>query len=306
MVAGSDRLTEILIPTLKFSIESMLSMHEDWHVDVYLILGYVLKPERKQLIIDALPQNIGLQIWEDASPIYYDVRQDSKLSVDTRALSRQHRFVIKDKYKYYDFFSCWEDDMRITGHHINHFLNVTKELEIISTEMKIKEEEDSEIQGPLSHHQTVNAIPGFIRVEVLQKEAKSQNKKDPIAIADGVRVNGEYCCSELSGTVPKSEKMILWETGIAALGVRKFPGSIGWIAMLPGSKLKFPEKISTYWSGNDGAYGKMSRPGGSGNYFANAAGIMLTRKQVDHLDSICPGKYLPPFSDRMWRGHRYV
>ena len=68
----------------------------------------------------------------------------------------------------------------------------------------------------------------------------------------------------------------------------------------------FPEKILTYWSGNDGAYGRMSRPGGSGNYFANAAGIMLTRKQVDHLDSICPGKYLPPFSDRMWRGHRYV
>lgn len=86
------------------------------------------------------------------------------------------------------------------------------------------------------------------------------------------------------------------------LGVRKFP-NVGWIAMLPGSKLPNSAKVPTYWSGADGVYGNMVRPGGSGNYFANAAGFMITRKQLDHLPEICPGGFLPPFVDNVWRGH---
>ena len=73
--------------------------------------------------------------------------------------------------------------------------------------------------------------------------------------------------------------------------------------MLPGSKLQGPQKISTYWSGSDGAFGDMSRPGGDGNYFANAAGFILTKKHFDHLTKACPGNFLPPFVDSMWRGH---
>jgi len=61
--------------------------------------------------------------------------------------------------------------------------------------------------------------------------------------------------------------------------------------------------IESYWSGMNGAYGDMKRPGPSGNYFANAAGIMLTRKQIYHLEEACKGGYLPPYTDGFWHGH---
>jgi len=61
--------------------------------------------------------------------------------------------------------------------------------------------------------------------------------------------------------------------------------------------------IESYWSGMNGAYGDMKRPGPSGNYFANAAGIMLSRKQIYHLEEACKGGYLPPYTDGFWHGH---
>jgi len=105
-IKGDDRLVNTLIPALRASVESMAS-EKSWHVDVFLVLGFTLKPERKKLIVDALPDWVGLEVWDDATPLYYDRGQNAKLELDTRALARQHRFVFKDKLEYYDFFSAW-------------------------------------------------------------------------------------------------------------------------------------------------------------------------------------------------------
>lgn len=91
---GSDRLAETLIPTLKSSVESFIekSTNVNWDIDVYLILGYVLKPERKQLIVDALPEGVGLEVWDDAIPLYYEKGEDKLIKSIPRALARQVSF----------------------------------------------------------------------------------------------------------------------------------------------------------------------------------------------------------------------
>eukprot|EP00814_Leptocylindrus_danicus_P010288 CAMPEP_0116032118 /NCGR_PEP_ID=MMETSP0321-20121206/17975_1 /TAXON_ID=163516 /ORGANISM="Leptocylindrus danicus var. danicus, Strain B650" /LENGTH=420 /DNA_ID=CAMNT_0003507485 /DNA_START=183 /DNA_END=1445 /DNA_ORIENTATION=+ len=302
---GEDRLKKVLIPTLQATIES-ITQNTDWHVDVYLILGFTLSDERRQLIVDALPDRVGLEIWNDACPLYYDKGNNEELVVNTRALARQHRFVIKDKLEYYDLFSCWEDDMKITSDHMQNFLQITNELnDLRSKAPEIRSEGDNSINGMLSTGQLLNAIPGFIRVEVLKEGAISQPElsMDPIEVDNSVRVNGEACCNGAH-----SEDLVLWETGIAALGVREFPGNeLGWMAILPGSHARQENKISTYWSGEDGAYGNMRRPGGEGKYFANPGGIIVTREQIEHIDQVCKdlkdGTYLPPFSGKFWHGN---
>lgn len=56
--------------------------------------------------------------------------------IETRdsGLARQHRFVIKDNLMHYDVFSVFEDDMRITGGHIHHYLTFSRELERLAEE----------------------------------------------------------------------------------------------------------------------------------------------------------------------------
>lgn len=131
---GFDRLQHVLLPPLIDSVKSMTS--HGWHVDVYLILGYKnLAPHRKQLIIDALPPGVGLEVWEDAIPLYYKnnfnkkrPRSDQAISNGDHALSRQHRFVLRDKLPYYDFFVAFEDDMRITADHVLEFLELSNDI----------------------------------------------------------------------------------------------------------------------------------------------------------------------------------
>lgn len=90
---GEDRLKELLIPVLQYNVESLLT-RKGWEVDVYLVLGFELKPERRKLIEDALPEGVGLEIWDNATPYSYDVRngkKDDHLTEITRALARQVR-----------------------------------------------------------------------------------------------------------------------------------------------------------------------------------------------------------------------
>lgn len=115
-IRGEDRLAELLVPVLQYSVESMLTQ-PGWEVDVYLVLGWSMKPERRKIIEDALPPGVGLEVWDDATPIGYDRHKkrnggrykarDEQLSEITRALARQHRYVIKDKLDEYDLFSVW-------------------------------------------------------------------------------------------------------------------------------------------------------------------------------------------------------
>ena len=110
---GRDRLGEVLLPQIVASVESMTS--RGWHVDVYLVLGYpTLAPIRRRMISDALPPTVGLEVWEDAIPLYYAKTynkkrpgSEQKLTMADHALSRQHRYVLRDKLPHYDFFVCF-------------------------------------------------------------------------------------------------------------------------------------------------------------------------------------------------------
>jgi len=130
---GFDRLKHVMLPPLVDSVTSMTS--RGWHVDVYLILGFKsLAPHRRQLITDALPPGVGLEVWEDAIPLYYKnsfnkrPKADQAVTNGDHALSRQHRFVLRDKLQYYDFFVGFEDDMRITAEHVLEFLELSNEI----------------------------------------------------------------------------------------------------------------------------------------------------------------------------------
>ena len=134
---GFDRLKHVMLPPLIDSVTSMTS--RGWHVDVYLILGYKsLAPDRKQLIIDALPPGVGLEVWEDAIPLYYTLesgisnnkqpKSDQAIGNGDIGLSRQHRYVLRDKLQYYDFFVAFEDDMRVTANHVLEFLELSNDI----------------------------------------------------------------------------------------------------------------------------------------------------------------------------------
>ena len=108
----NDRLQNMLIPVLKQTVESIIENKPGWQIDVYLILGYKLKPKRRKIVQDAIPNDygVGLEIWDRAIP-YYGAMNIDKPRDDIRelrtALARQHRYVIRDKYDHYDLFSCW-------------------------------------------------------------------------------------------------------------------------------------------------------------------------------------------------------
>jgi hypothetical protein len=79
---GYDRLFAKCAPSsaLLDSINSMTS--QGWQVDVYLILGYTLLPERRQIIQNAVPHNMGLEIWDNATPIFYANSFNKRPKVD--------------------------------------------------------------------------------------------------------------------------------------------------------------------------------------------------------------------------------
>mmetsp|Transcript_20472 Transcript_20472/g.31305 ORF Transcript_20472/g.31305 Transcript_20472/m.31305 type:complete len:506 (+) Transcript_20472:152-1669(+) len=305
-IAGEDRLSELIVPVLQHCVESMLTK-PGWEVDVYLVLGWSLKPERRKIIEDALPQRVGLEIWDDATPISYDVndgRRDDQLSEILRALARQHRFVIKDKLDEYDFFSVWEDDMLVSSDHISNFLELTEMFKKLAKEAP-KTSDPKAYHGELSETQLKRLIPGFVRVEVLLDPNQETFEAEGIEIDKNVSIDPSLCCGIppslklLSNppNKPEAEHLVMWETGIKGLGVREiYP--FGWFALQNGpTNLHLTEKIASYWSGEDGAFGDEMRPSaGDPKMFGQQGGYMLTRDQVIYLqEEACKGGFLPPY-----------
>jgi len=310
-VAGEDRLSELLVPVLQYCVESMLTQ-PGWEVDVYLVLGWSLKPERRKIIEDALPPGVGLEIWDNATPIGYDLKnagtrrkeKDEKLSEITRALARQHRFVIKDKLDEYDFFSVWEDDMLISSDHISNFLELTEMFENLAKDAP-KTSDPKAYHGELSETQLKRLVPGFIRVEALLDPNQETFKVAGIDIDKNVSIDPSFCCGIppsfklLSNppNKPEAEHLMMWETGIKGLGVREIH-PLGWFALQIGPKnLRRTEEIASYWSGEDGAFGDEKRPrGGEPKMFGQQGGYMLTRDQVIFFqEEACKDGFLPPF-----------
>ena len=324
---GEDRLKNVFIPILKNSVESMMAPPYNYQVDVYLVLGWKLTSERRKLIEDALPEGVGLQVWDDAIPFGYDrPKTDETIKPVTRALARQHRYVIKDKLNYYDLFTVFEDDMRVTGEHVHHYLEMTEELNRLKEEAPESvpegepvKDEKQRFYGGLTKKQISAMIPGFIRVEVLLDEEKypSQKKLAPIPVdlefenEDGTMEERTFdpvpCCHvpENLGKMPpkpKHDQIMIWETAVKGTIVRKMPeggtGLLDWVMLQPGKK-DFGSEYWTggYWSGNDGAFETKTRPGsGDPQLIAQQGGWMLTRDQLIEMhNNHCGHGFFPPY-----------
>ncbi len=327
---GEDRLQKVFIPILKNSVESMMAEPYNYQVDVYLVLGWKLLPERRKLIEDALPEGVGLQIWDDAIPFGYDrPRTDQEIKEVTRALARQHRFVIKDKLHYYDLFTVFEDDMRVTGQHVNYFLEMTEELKKLKEaapdsvpEGEPTKDDQQRFYGGLTKKQLSAMIPGFIRVEVLLDESQWPSQKN----LENIDVDLEFemengtiehrtfdpkpCCHVPNnlGKMPPSpsyDEIMIWETAVRGTVVRQMPkkggtGLLNWVMLQPGKK-DFGSEYWTggYWSGRDGAFGNMPRPGaGDPQLIAQQGGWMLTSEQLIEMhNSHCGHGFFPPYED---------
>eukprot|EP00527_Entomoneis_sp_CCMP2396_P000431 CAMPEP_0198145156 /NCGR_PEP_ID=MMETSP1443-20131203/21382_1 /TAXON_ID=186043 /ORGANISM="Entomoneis sp., Strain CCMP2396" /LENGTH=590 /DNA_ID=CAMNT_0043808711 /DNA_START=237 /DNA_END=2009 /DNA_ORIENTATION=+ len=337
-VKGSDRLQETLIPVMSESVQTMLNA--GYHVDVFLVCHYILRPERYQLVRDALPESVGLDFWNSATPLGYDTGKNpfTKLQNRTLHLARQHRFVIKDKLTKYDLFACFEDDMVIHGKQIEHFIAVTKELFRLretapdSIPLPDKVKADEHYHGPLTKSMLKRMIPGFIRVEVLLDEDKfpAQKSTGPVPIdlefsssspgGKEEQVSPEYCCHVAPQTSnahipesPSADKLMLWETNVLPLGVRQMPENswLDWVVMLRGpnqNKLEPNEVIGDYWSNRDRKYWSKDEAGGRRpapqefKYINNQGGWMATREQLwEWHTEICPGGFLPPYEAPHYR-----
>jgi hypothetical protein len=130
-VENQDRFLYELLPVMINSVESMVeNVSLNLDVDVFLVCGYPLKPEREEMIRNRLPYGVGFQFWDDAIPLAYIGSNTTGSLVDyKRALARQHRFVIRDKFDFYDMFVAFEDDMLVHGHAVHHYLQLSVEIE---------------------------------------------------------------------------------------------------------------------------------------------------------------------------------
>ena len=271
-VKGSDRLQETLIPVLSEGVTSMVEAGFD--VDVFLVCHFQLQPERQQLVKAALPESVGLDVWNDATPLGYDTSKApdfEKLENRTLHLARQHRFVIKDKLLQYDMFVNFEDDMVIKSDHVLHFLDVTNELKRLEDaapgrlpppshkqQQQQQHKPEEQYHGVMTKGMLQRMIPGFIRVEVLldEQEYGAQTDTGPIPVdldftttkeetkRKSHTVNAATCChvskhlvspNRPAGT-PAAGQLMLWETHVKALGVRQMPESswLDWVVLQRG------------------------------------------------------------------------
>jgi len=260
-VKGRDRFKELMVPCIVDSIDNMLTHPYDFDVDLYLITAFTLKPERRSYIEDQLPQGVGFQVWDDACPLGYDKREHKDLLGDvTRALARQHRYVIKDKLHNYDIFLPFEDDMLVKGAHVQQYLDMTAELERLTNEAPETMPDVPETESPttkmkyfgqMTRHQMKRLIPGFIRVEVLLNETEhgAQSQLAPIDLDydfeiyangkyhpsshhddDKAEIDPSFCCHipnlqniAAAGKTPlrpTASDVIIWETRAEALSLR--------------------------------------------------------------------------------------
>jgi hypothetical protein len=314
---GSDRLRDLLIPVIAESVGSMLSL--GYHVDVVVISHY--KMARLSSIREALPSQVGLEVWDEASPYSYphDIKGGTTsvptlLVLNKKALSRQHRFVIKDRLWQYDLFVNFEDDMVVHGETVQNYLRMTEQLfRIRQTAPESLPTRSGYFQyyGELTKDQLKRCQPGLIRVEVLLDEAQygTQERLDPVPLDTDpdIAVDPRPCChlssDDRSGMRPRqpaSDKLFVWETGIVALGVRHIPG-MGWTMLQRGPEARDDElgtTLTDYWSGRSHYFppGQHRPPASSLRHINNMGGWMATQRQIwEWHTEVCPGGILPPF-----------
>jgi hypothetical protein len=277
-IVNYDRFSNTIVPVLRESVTSILNT-QNYQVDVYLITHYRISESRYRQVWDALAGTggiVGLEIWDDATPIGYALENGEsfvRIEPISRGLARQHRYVIKDKFLYYDVFLNFEDDMLITGAHVDHYLQLTTQLqhlrnqapnvlpESIASQIHHVWQAEQMYYGPMTSKALARTVPGFIRVEVpLEQFEPAPLKKFEKAIPVDFRYDDDafhspgtttnkasidptICCQVSSATVndhipllkPNSD-LLFWETSIEALGVRVLPDiNATWVLLLAGN-----------------------------------------------------------------------
>jgi hypothetical protein len=109
--SSADRVDEVVFPIILDAVDSFVQSDKYSVIDVYMIVSYTFLEQNINTITALLPPGIGLQVWDDAMPFYCNSKEDPqcRLIEGDAQLARQHRFVIKDKMPYYDFFVVFED-----------------------------------------------------------------------------------------------------------------------------------------------------------------------------------------------------
>jgi hypothetical protein len=144
ITSSKDRFEEVVIPIILDAVESFVQSNEYSVVDVYMIVSYTFSQKKMNTITSLLPPGVGFQVWEDAMPMFYSCRKGAqedieclggegkkyvpadqgKLQVGGAQLARQHRYVVKDKLPYYDFFVVFEDVRTFFNLVLYHFISV--------------------------------------------------------------------------------------------------------------------------------------------------------------------------------------
>lgn len=194
--------------------------------------------------------------------------------------------------------------MLIKGEAVQNYIELTEELyrlrelapEVAPNEQFLADK----FYGVMTKSQLQRMIPGFIRVEVLLEESKfgAQKELDPVPIIDRPQIDPNPCClisnplsaSDSRPQEPSSDKLILWETNIKPLGVRKLPvqSKIDWVVLQRGPHVEDETLgIRDYWSGRDHYYeifpekkDRIRPPNSKFQYVNNQGGWMATRQQI--------------------------
>mmetsp|Transcript_12617 Transcript_12617/g.25255 ORF Transcript_12617/g.25255 Transcript_12617/m.25255 type:complete len:522 (-) Transcript_12617:196-1761(-) len=325
---GEDRFASILVPTLVHAVDGFVS--RGWHVDVVLILGFKkLSDDHDRLINDSLPKGVKLEVWSDASPLGYDADRHKSnnnnvfglMKPITRALARQHRYVVRDMLDRYDFFSVWEDDMRVGAEQVEAFLKMSDDIDRLrkAAEVDGTDEKAGEFGGKMTAKQLRHTVPGFIRVEVMSPDLMKDPTINFTKFSDNVpvdeaisgKLSATSCCSSTVSDhrIPlnsSAKNLMTWECGLAGMSVRKFPGAMEWMALLPGPRAREVQRlgfepVTGYWTGSDGDFkgidfsGYQRPEARHPRFFTQQGGWMATRDQVATFDEICREGFLPPF-----------
>lgn len=320
----AERLPSATTQLLRRNIESMIDHPYHFVVDVYLILGYSLSSakERRRLYQQIMPDlarpetpsTVGLQLWDDAAPLGYTAvgynnNENATTTLSTRGvlltnsstttlISRQHRYVVKDKLMEYDVFCAFDDRTRVTGHHVDHFLQLTHQLEEIPLKMLRSSVFTSATEGTVvgsSKHVLDRFIPGFVRVEVRDSPRTAEKQSTQRQQQRQKRqFDPRYCCSIINSThLHQSSFFVADDIGSAnnlqleRIHPTTFAAAVGsgtnssyfsdtaldWLAILP------PNQLHTR---------AVTAP-------RQRRGWILTPEQILRLERNSEGGFLPPF-----------
>lgn len=322
---GDDRWTHTLVPVVGQSATS-LAQHFA-HVQLYLVTHYTVNATQRQTLKDALPSSVTLQIWESATPYGYttsnvDVAAPSEQQVTlvTRALARQHRYVIKDNIQNYDLFINMEDDMLIHGSQAQAYFDWTQRLYQLRQEAPVSIDVHSfsstttppleRFYGTMTKIMLSRMLPGFIRVEHCPDKAptpRHQFQQVPVTLTwpgpasdrmqpfsirrQSIALDPAPCCQmrettpHISKLLPKMQDIYMWETSIHALGLRQLPDG-SWVLLQTGNDESAMSDqvniaIGEFWTGRTGYFDKQERPlPNEGDFMNNQGGWIATRRQI--------------------------